>query len=62
MHSMACGGSVEMLAVLREAGAKITVQDFRGRTAAHYAAMASQTELLSGWLHHDLNIFPIVLL
>lgn len=46
MHSMACGGSTGMLSVLREAGASITVREYHGRTVAHYAAMASQTELL----------------
>ncbi|KHJ96479.1 ankyrin repeat protein [Oesophagostomum dentatum] len=51
MHSMACGGSMEMLAVLREAGAKINVRDVHGKTVAHYAAMASHTELLKSSRH-----------
>ncbi|VDM84105.1 unnamed protein product, partial [Strongylus vulgaris] len=50
---MACGGSLKMLKVLREAGAKLNVRDSRGRTAAHYAAMASHTELLKAIIEVD---------
>uniref|UniRef100_A0A0K0DJP8 ANK_REP_REGION domain-containing protein n=1 Tax=Angiostrongylus cantonensis TaxID=6313 RepID=A0A0K0DJP8_ANGCA len=46
MHFMACGGHIPMLSLLREGGASITVTDFYGRNVAHFAAMASQAELL----------------